>query len=57
MKGKGGEFLMIGSFSVQVYASRASGPNRYMITPGTSECIQPLTIIQEVSSDFSMTVA
>ncbi len=48
---------MIGSFSVQVGAERASGRNRFMISPGTSECCQPLSIIQEVSSDVCMTVA
>jgi len=57
MKGKGGEFNMIGSFSVQVGAEKASGRNRFMISPGTSECCQPLSIIQEVSSDVCMTVA
>jgi|GEM_PF-6895629 len=48
---------MIGSFSVQGYAVRASGLNRSTITPGTSECLKPLFIIQEISSDVYMTIA
>jgi len=48
---------MIGSFSVQGCATRASGPNGSMATPGTYECFQPVSNIQEVSSDVCMTVA
>ncbi len=49
---------MIGSFSVQGYAAKASGRNRSMITPGTHECFQPLFITKkEVSSDVWLTLA
>jgi len=47
---------MTGSFSVERCSVTASGPNRFINTPGSDECFQLLITIQEVSFHVCLTV-
>ena len=47
---------MIGSFPVQSCFIRASGPNRFNITPTTNECFLTCMTIQEVKSNVYLPV-
>ncbi len=47
---------MIGSFPVQLRPIKASGPNRYSVTPETHECFLTFITMQEVKSNVYLPV-